>query len=209
MGLNCGIVGLPNVGKSTIFQAITSAPAEDANYPFCTIDPNVGVAELHDQRLEQVAALIQPKRVVPATIEFVDIAGLVQGASRGEGLGNQFLGHIRNVNAIAVVLRCFDDPDVTHVEGRIDPLADAETVETELGKPVFGVIPNDYQSIATAIDLGEPISAQSPIRAAIRQIASRLANREQATSGKTGWLSKLRLWRGTGNTSGHVLAGSR
>ena len=132
MALQIGIIGLPNVGKSTLFNALTHANAAVAGYPFTTIDPNVGVAELSDSRLKQVAALIQPKRVVPATIEFVDIAGLVRGASRGEGLGNQFLGHIRNVDAIALALRCFEDVDIPHQFETIDPLLDLDTINLEL-----------------------------------------------------------------------------
>lgn len=132
MGLNCGIVGLPNVGKSTIFSALTAAPAEAANYPFCTIEPNVGIVTVPDQRLDKITALIPTKKVIPAVIEFVDIAGLVEGASQGEGLGNKFLSHIREVNMIAQVVRCFEDDDVTHVANRIDPLSDIETINVEL-----------------------------------------------------------------------------
>ncbi|MBL0318885.1 MAG: redox-regulated ATPase YchF [Alphaproteobacteria bacterium] len=133
MGFNCGIVGLPNVGKSTLFNALTStAAAEAANYPFCTIEPNVGRVSVPDERLTTLAAIAGSKAIIPTQLEFVDIAGLVKGASKGEGLGNQFLGHIREVDAIIQVLRCFEDGDVTHVEGTVDPLRDADIVETEL-----------------------------------------------------------------------------
>ncbi|MBI1363558.1 MAG: redox-regulated ATPase YchF [Proteobacteria bacterium] len=133
MGFKCGIVGLPNVGKSTLFNALTeSAAAEAANYPFCTIDPNVGIVEVPDNRLSALAGIVNPQKILPTAIEFVDIAGLVRGASKGEGLGNQFLANIREVDAIAHVVRCFENEDITHVEGRIDPLADIDTIETEL-----------------------------------------------------------------------------
>jgi len=133
MALECGIVGLPNVGKSTLFNALTSAEnAQAANYPFCTIDPNVGTVEVPDERLDKITEFVQPKKTIPTTVSFVDIAGLVAGASKGEGLGNQFLGHIKNCDAIAQVVRCFEDDDITHVSGSVDSLRDIEIIETEL-----------------------------------------------------------------------------
>lgn len=132
MSLQCGIVGLPNVGKSTLFNALTRAGIAAENYPFCTIEPNTGVVEVPDPRLQQLADIIGPERIVPAIVEFVDIAGLVAGASRGEGLGNQFLAHIRETDAIVNVVRCFEDANVIHVAGRVDPIADIEVIQTEL-----------------------------------------------------------------------------
>ncbi len=132
MSLQCGIVGLPNVGKSTIFNALTSAKAEAANYPFCTIEPNTGMVKVPDPRLEEISRFIKPKKLIPAIMSFVDIAGLVRGASKGEGLGNQFLGHIRETDAIAHVVRCFEDSNIVHVEGSVNPIRDIETIDTEL-----------------------------------------------------------------------------
>jgi len=132
MALQCGIVGLPNVGKSTLFNALTKAGIAAENYPFCTIEPNVGIVEVPDSRLQQLADIVKPERILPATVEFVDIAGLVAGASRGEGLGNQFLSHIRETDAIVNVVRCFEDDNVIHVSGKVDPIADIEVIETEL-----------------------------------------------------------------------------
>src|SRR6478736_8754514 len=132
MGFQCGIVGLPNVGKSTIFNALTSAKAEAANYPFCTIDPNTGIVKVPDPRMAMIQKYIPTDKLVPASMTFVDIAGLVKGASKGEGLGNQFLGHIRETNAIAHVVRCFSDPNVIHVDGSVDPLRDISVIDTEL-----------------------------------------------------------------------------
>ncbi len=132
MALQCGIVGLPNVGKSTLFNCLSNAKAQAANFPFCTIEPNVGVITVPDERLTKLAELVNPQKIVPNTIEIVDIAGLVKGASKGEGLGNQFLGNIRTTNAIIHVLRCFDDPNVVHVDGSVDPIRDKEIIDTEL-----------------------------------------------------------------------------
>ena len=132
MGFNCGIVGLPNVGKSTLFNALTKAGIDAENFPFCTIDPNTGVVPVPDSRLQALADIVHPEKVIPATMEFVDIAGLVAGASKGEGLGNQFLAHIRETHAIAHVVRCFDDENIVHVGGRVSPNDDIEIINTEL-----------------------------------------------------------------------------
>ncbi len=132
MGFKCGIVGLPNVGKSTLFNCLTRAAIAAENYPFCTIEPNVGMVPVPDPRLDELAAIVKPEKVVPTMMQFVDIAGLVAGASRGEGLGNKFLAHIRQTDALAHIVRCFEDDDVTHVAGRVDPLSDIETIDTEL-----------------------------------------------------------------------------
>ena len=132
MSLKCGIVGLPNVGKSTLFNALTKAGIQAENYPFCTIEPNVGIVEVPDARLAELARIAKPQKVIPAVVEFVDIAGLVAGASKGEGLGNQFLANIRETDAIAHVVRCFEDPNVVHVAGKVDPVSDIETINTEL-----------------------------------------------------------------------------
>lgn len=132
MGFKCGIVGLPNVGKSTLFNCLTKAEIAAENYPFCTIEPNTGMVAVPDPRLDQLASIVSPEKIVPTMMQFVDIAGLVEGASRGEGLGNKFLAHIRETDAIAHIVRCFEDDDITHVAGRIDPIADIETIDTEL-----------------------------------------------------------------------------
>ena len=132
MGIKCSIVGLPNVGKSTLFNSLTTAGIPAENYPFCTIEPNVGIVSVPDERLEAISQIVQPKRTVHTVVEFVDIAGLVRGASKGEGLGNQFLAHIRETDAVAHVVRCFASDDVSHVSGNLDPIGDIETVNTEL-----------------------------------------------------------------------------
>ena len=155
MSLKCGIVGLPNVGKSTLFNALTKAGIAAENYPFCTIEPNVGIVELPDPRLQQLAEIVQPERVVPAVVEFVDIAGLVAGASKGEGLGNKFLSHIRETDAIVNVVRCFDDANVIHVNGRVDPISDIEVIQTELCLADMGTVEKSlhrYNKVARSGD---------------------------------------------------------
>ena len=145
MGIKCGIVGLPNVGKSTLFNALTKAGIAAENYPFCTIEPNVGIVELPDARLDELAKIVKPERIVPAIVEFVDIAGLVAGASKGEGLGNQFLAHIRETDAIVNVVRCFDDENVIHVAGKVDPISDIEVIQTELCLADLGTVEQGLQ----------------------------------------------------------------
>jgi GTP-binding protein YchF len=145
MGIKCGIVGLPNVGKSTLFNALTRAQIAAENYPFCTIDPNVGIVPVPDSRLDALAGIAKPEKILPTTVEFVDIAGLVAGASQGEGLGNKFLSHIRETDAIAHVVRCFEDTDIVHVSGKVNPISDIEIIDTELGLA-------DLQSVEKAVD---------------------------------------------------------
>jgi GTP-binding protein YchF len=160
MALQCGIVGLPNVGKSTLFNALTKAGIAAENYPFCTIEPNVGIVEVPDPRLAALAAIVKPERIMPATVGFVDIAGLVAGASKGEGLGNQFLANIRETDAIVNVVRCFEDDNVVHVSGRVDPLADIETIETELALADLANVEKQLAKVAKLAKSGGDKEAQ-------------------------------------------------
>ncbi len=164
MGFSCGIVGLPNVGKSTIFNALTSAKAEAANYPFCTIDPNTGIVKVPDLRLQQIAQYIPPNKLVPANMTFVDIAGLVKGASKGEGLGNQFLGHIRETNAVAHVVRCFSDPNVVHVDGSVDPLRDIAVIDTELMLADLETVSKRFNVLEKAARAGSDKKAMAQVQ---------------------------------------------
>ncbi|MDR2343203.1 MAG: redox-regulated ATPase YchF [Spirochaetaceae bacterium] len=184
MALNCGIVGLPNVGKSTIFSALSSAPAEAANYPFCTINPNIGVVNMPDGRLEALAAIFKPVRTIPATVEFVDIAGLVKGASKGEGMGNQFLAHIREVGVIAQVVRCFENPDVIHVNSKVDPASDMETINIELALADLQTLVKRQERAERALKVqaqGEKKTAET-VLAALGKIRAELEEGKPARS---------------------------
>jgi ribosome-binding ATPase len=176
MGFSCGIVGLPNVGKSTLFNSLSSAKAEAANFPFCTVEPNVGVVPVPDERLDRLAELYKTKSKVPTSLRFVDIAGLVRGASKGEGLGNQFLANIRETDAIAHVVRCFVDDNVTHVEGKVDPIADVQTIQTEL-------ILRDLDSVTKRLDKARKMAkGGSPVERAAVSLGERLS--EHLNAGK-------------------------
>jgi GTP-binding protein YchF len=189
MSLKCGIVGLPNVGKSTLFNALTKAGIAAENYPFCTIEPNVGIVEVPDPRLAQLAAIVKPQKTLPAVVEFVDIAGLVAGASKGEGLGNQFLANIRETDAIAHVVRCFEDPNVVHVAGKVDPVSDIETINTELALADLQTVEKQLQRNAKVAKTGGDKEAQRLV-AVLEKVRVAL---DQARPARTVDLSKEEL----------------
>ncbi|MDR0487693.1 MAG: redox-regulated ATPase YchF [Treponema sp.] len=182
MALNCGIVGLPNVGKSTIFSALSSAPAEAANYPFCTINPNVGIANVPDARLDALSELFKPVRTIPAAVEFVDIAGLVKGASTGEGLGNQFLSHIRETAVYAHIVRCFEDDDIIHVNNKIDPVSDIETINIELALADLQTLAKRRERAEKSIKVQSEKKNAETVLAALDRIFSALENSKPVRS---------------------------
>ncbi|MDA1075933.1 MAG: redox-regulated ATPase YchF [Proteobacteria bacterium] len=175
MGFKCGIVGMPNVGKSTLFNALTKAGIDAENFPFCTIDPNTGVVPVTDPRLDRIAGLVKPQKIIPTTMEFVDIAGLVEGASKGEGLGNKFLAHIRETHAIAHVIRCFDDPNVVHVNGKVSPIDDIEVIDTELALADLETLDKVYERNRRVANSGD--------KQAIRMLALLSSVRENLNKG--------------------------
>jgi GTP-binding protein YchF len=180
MGIKCGIVGLPNVGKSTLFNALTAAEIPAENYPFCTIDPNVGVVTVPDPKLDAIAAIVKPEKIIPTVVEFVDIAGLVAGASQGQGLGNQFLAHIRETHAIAHLVRCFEDDDVTHVSGSINPLHDIEIIDTELMLADLETVQKSFQRAERAAKTNEKAAVAR--RDALQKLLTALENGKPARS---------------------------
>jgi GTP-binding protein YchF len=196
MGLKCGIVGLPNVGKSTLFNALTSTQAAAAaNYPFCTIEPNTGIVNVPDNRLDLLASIAGSKTIIPASIEFVDIAGLVSGASKGEGLGNQFLSHIREVDAIIHVVRCFDNPDITHVHGKVDPLFDIDIIETELVLSDLESVEKRVQNTQKKANSGDKLAAENLeiLKAALEVLSQGKTLRSLLSSRSEEELSRLQL----------------